>query len=159
MASPKSRVPAVAGWFTTGEAPALLGTRCASCGTYFFPREESLCRNPDCRGRQLDEVELSRRGRIWSYTDNRYQPPPPYVSADPFVPYGIAAVELADERMVVLGQLEPGVDAADVRVGQEVELVVAPLYEDDDHEYLVWKWKVLASAASRPSGEEREAQP
>ena len=159
MASPKSRVPAVAGWLTTGQPTARLGTRCASCGTYFFPREESLCRNPDCRGRQLDEVELSRRGRIWSYTDNRYQPPPPYVSADPFVPYGIAAVELADERMVVLGQLEPGVDAADVRVGQEVELVVAPLYEDDDHEYLVWKWKVLASAASRPSGEEREAQP
>ena len=65
------------------------------------------------------------------------------MSADPFAPYGIAAVELADERMVVLGQLEPGVDVAELRVGQEVELVLGPLYEDDEHEYLVWKWKAV----------------
>ena len=35
-----ARVPAVEGWFTTGEdgvAPALLGSRCAECGTYAFP--------------------------------------------------------------------------------------------------------------------------
>ncbi len=143
VAQVKERVPAVPGWFTMGDEPALLGTRCASCGTYFFPREEALCRNPDCRGRELHEVELSRRGRIWSFTDNRYQPPPPYVAADPFAPYGIAAVELAEERMVVLGQLEAGTDVASLAVGQEVELVVGTLYEDDDHEYLVWKWRVL----------------
>src|SRR5579871_5963753 len=153
VAQLKERVPAVEGWFTIGDAPALLGTRCTACGTYFFPREESFCRNPGCRGRQFDEVELSRRGRIWSFTDNRYQPPAPYVSPDPFVPYAIAAVELERERLVVLGQLEPGVDTASLRAGQEVELVVGPLYEDDDHEYVVWKWRPV-----RPSGGEREVQ-
>jgi uncharacterized OB-fold protein len=137
----KERVPAVEGWFTAGDAPALLGTRCTTCGTFFFPREEAFCRNPDCRGRTFDEVQLSRRGRIWSFTDNRYQPPPPYVSPDPFVPYAIAAVELEAERIVVLGQLEAGVDASGLRAGQEVELVIGTLYEDDDHEYLVWKWR------------------
>ena len=136
----KERVPAVEGWFTTGDEPALLGTRCTSCGTYFFPREQFLCRNPDCAGRDLEEVELSRRGRIWSFTDNRYQPPAPYVSPDPFVPYAIAAVELAAERLVVLGQLVPGVDISTLHAGQEVELVLGTLYEDDDHDYVVWKW-------------------
>jgi uncharacterized OB-fold protein len=143
VAHVKERVPAVDGWFTSGDAPALLGTRCTSCGTYFFPREETYCRNPDCRGRGFDEVVLSRRGRIWSFTDNRYQPPAPYVSADPFVPYAIAAVELEEERLVVLGQLEPGVDVAGLKAGQDVELVIGTLYEDDDHEYLVWKWRVV----------------
>jgi len=155
----KERVPAIEGWFTTGDAPALLGTRCTACGTYFFPREASFCRNPDCRGRDFEEVELSRRGRVWSFTDNRYQPPAPYMSADPFVPYAIAAVELEAERLVVLGQLESGVEIAGLRAGQEVELVVGTLYEDADHEYLVWKWRPVAtSEATRPSGGEREAQ-
>ena len=84
MAQLKERVPAVEGWFTIGDDPALLGSRCTVCGTYFFPREASFCRNPACRGREFEEVELSRRGRVWSFTDNRYQPPAPYVSPDPF---------------------------------------------------------------------------
>ncbi|MHB8465867.1 MAG: Zn-ribbon domain-containing OB-fold protein [Acidimicrobiales bacterium] len=143
MPQAKERVAAIEGWFTLGDAPALVGTRCAACGTYFFPREESLCRNPGCTSRDLDEVELSRRGRIWSFTDNRYQPPAPFVSADPFVPYTIAAVELAKERMVVLGQMVPDADASPLRAGQEVELVLGTLYEDDDHEYVVWKWSPI----------------
>jgi uncharacterized OB-fold protein len=144
----KTRVPAIDGWFTVSDPPALLGTRCTECGTYFFPREQTLCRNPACTSRSFDDVELSRTGRLWSFTDNRYQPPAPYMSADPFVPYGIAAVELAEERMVVLGQLLPDVEMADLRAGQEVELVLDPLYEDDDHEYLVWKWKPIREGAA-----------
>lgn len=146
----KQRVPAVEGWFTTdSRAPALLGTRCRSCGSYFFPRETYLCRNPRCTGRDLDEVELSRSGTIWSFTDACYQPPPPYVpTTDPFEPFTIAAVELEEEKMVVLGQMVPGVKVGDLAAGQRVELVVDTLYEDDDREYLVWKWKPASEGAS-----------
>ena len=140
----KTKIPAVEGWFTLTDPPSLLGTRCTACGTYFFPREETLCRNPACTSRTFEEVELSRRGRVWSFTDNRYQPPAPFVSADPFAPYGIAAVELATERMVVLGQLPADVDASALHAGQEVELELGTLYEDDDNEYLVWKWRPVA---------------
>jgi hypothetical protein len=28
-----------------------------------------------------------------------------------------------------------------VKVGDPVELVLGTLYEDDDNEYLVWKWQ------------------
>jgi uncharacterized protein len=142
MASPK---PAIDGWFTTdagdGE-PHLLGSRCTACGTFFFPRADFFCRNPACDGTEFDEVPLSNRGRVWSWTVNRYQPPAPYVSpagADgPFEPFGIAAVELAEEKMVVLGQVVPG---ASVAVGDEVEIVVDTLFTDEDGtEQLVWKW-------------------
>ena len=142
MSPGKTQVPAVDGWFTTDpDAPHLLGSRCTTCGTYFFPRETFMCRNPGCMGTELDKVQLSRRGTVWSFTDNRYQPPAPYVSPDPFVPYAIVAVELTEERMVVLGQLAPGVDMTSLHVGTEVELVLDTLHEDDDHAYLVWKWK------------------
>jgi len=148
MTTAKSRVPAVEGWFTTdGDSPALLGSRCRSCGTYAFPRETFFCRNPGCEGTEFDDVPLSRRGKIWSYTDARYTPPAPYVAADPYVPFCIAAVELAEEKMVVMGQVVPEVTVDDLAVGTEVELVVDVLYEDDDHEYLVWKWRPVAAGS------------
>jgi uncharacterized OB-fold protein len=138
----KTRVPAVEGWFTLDDdAPALLGSKCTSCGNYAFPKETFFCRNPECQGREFAEVPLSRTGRVWSYTDASYHPPEPYVAADPFVPFAIAAVELAAEQLVVMGQVIPGVGVADLSVGDEVELVLDTLYEDDDNQYVVWKWK------------------
>jgi uncharacterized OB-fold protein len=78
---------------------------------------------------------------VWSYTDACYTPPAPYVAADPYVPFCIAAVQLAAEQMVVMGQVVAGVGVDDLRVGTQVELVLDTLYEDDEHEYLVWKWQ------------------
>ena len=40
-----------------------------------------------------------------------------------------------------MGQVVEGVGVADLTTGQEVELVVEPLYEDDDAVHLVWKWR------------------
>ena len=110
----------------------------------FFPRtadEGGFCRNPVCNSEAFDEVELSRRGRVWSYTDAQYQPPPPYVPpTDPFEPFALAAVELP-EGLVVLGQVAAGYGVTDLRVGQEAELVVETLYTDDEGERTVWRWK------------------
>jgi uncharacterized OB-fold protein len=146
MGQHKAKVAAQPGWYSLDpESPALLGSRCRACGTIAFPKEQAFCRNPDCAGTAFDEVPLSRRGRIWSYTDARYQPPPPYVAAHPYQPFCIAAVELAAEQMVVLGQVVAGVRAEELAVGGEVELVLDTLYEDDDNEYLVWKWAPLGA--------------
>jgi uncharacterized protein len=139
-----TQVPAIEGWFTTDDAPALLGTRCQTCGTVSFPRQATFCRNPGCNSDQLDEVRLSRQGRIWSFTDARYQPPPPYVPrTDPYVPFAIAAVELEAEGMIVLGQVAEGYGVDDLSIGAAVELVVEPLYADGDTTYLTWKWRPL----------------
>lgn len=139
---PKTRVPAVEGWFTTDASPVLIGNRCTECGTVFFPKADLFCRSPLCDGDTFEDTELSRTGRVWSYATNHYEPPPPYMAPDPFEPYTVAAVELEAERMVVLGMVE-GADAESLAVGREVELVLGTLYEDDDHEYLVWKWRPL----------------
>ena len=146
MNESKTRVPAIEGWFTTDEdTPHLLGSQCVDCKSYFFPKESLYCRNPSCTGSEFDDVSLSRTGTVWSFTEHYYQPPPPYMSADPFEPYTIAAVELAEEKMVVLGQVAAGVSHSELKAGMPVELVLETLYEDDDSEYLVWKWKPLAA--------------
>ena len=148
-----SATPAVTGWFTSGDEPALLGTRCRDCGTVFFPREEAYCRNPGCEGEAFDEVPLSRRGTVWSYTDARYQPPPPFIPAtDPYEPFALAAVSLEAEGLVVLGQVAAGYGVDDLAVGAPVELVVEPLYTDDDGTpRTIWRWKPV------PGDEAREA--
>ena len=150
-----TRTPAVEGWFTTGEdgrEPALLGSRCEGCGNFAFPAETTYCKNPDCSSTSFESVELSRRGRIWSYTDARYRPPPPYVAADPYVPFCLAAVELADEKLVVMGQVVPGVTVEDLAVGDEVELVIDTLYSEEDCDYVVWKWRPVVGAHADGKG-------
>jgi len=141
----KTQVPAVDGWFTLGDAPALLASRGVETGSYFFPKNLAFSRNPAAPTEELTEVELSRRGRIWSWTTNHYQPPAPYMAADPFVPYTVVAVELVEEQMVVLGPLAPDADPSTLSVGTEVELTLGTLYEDDEHEYVVWQWKPVNS--------------
>ena len=136
--------PVIEGFFTTGPEPALLGSRCTECGVYYFPRQESMCRNPDCESTQFEIVELSRTGKIWSFTNACYQPPEPYVAADPFVPYTIIAVELEKEKMIVLGQAVEGVDVSQLKAGMNVELVLEKLFEDEQSVKLTWKWKPVA---------------
>lgn len=107
-----------------------------------FPRPALGCPNPACPGEDLEPTPLSRVGRIWSYTDARYQPPPPYVvPGEEHVPFAIAAVELAAERLIVLGQVVAGVSVDDLAVGQEVELVVDTLFTADGVDQQVWKWR------------------
>ena len=143
MSKPKK--PAIEGWFDLDEdAPRLVGTRCSACGTVYFPAERVFCRNPRCAGTDLTDFRLSPRGRLWSFTNNCYPPPPPYVAPEPFEPYTVAAVELEAEKMVVLGQVA-GASVEDLEAGMEMELVLDTLFEDDENEYVVWKWRPAAA--------------
>ena len=139
--------PAIEGWFTTGPEPTLVGSRCTACASTYFPRTAGFCRNPQCGGEEFVDAELSRRGRVWSYTDAQYQPPPPYVAVtDPYEPFALAAVELP-EGIVVLGQVASGYGVADLAVGKEVELVVEPLHTDDAGVRTIWRWKPVGTGA------------
>lgn len=139
--------PVIEGWFTTGDQPALLGSRCISCGTVYFPRESTFCKNPGCSGEEFEEYTFSRTGTVWSYTDAQYQPPAPYIPAqDPYQPFAIAAVELP-EGVVILGQVADGFGVKDLKVGTEVEVVIETLYTDDEGERTIWRWKPTGGRA------------
>ena len=149
MDASKERVPAVEGWFTMDDKnPELIGTHCTHCNTYYFPKETNFCRNPECTSSELVETRLSTQGKLWSFTNNCYAPPEPYMKADPFVPYAIAAVELEKEKMVVLGQIVAGVQVEELKAGMTMKLKLDPLYQKENQELMVWKWEPVFEGES-----------
>lgn len=142
--SSKPLAPAIEGWHTMTAKPHLIGSQCQACGTYFFPKQNDYCRNPQCESTDFREVELSRTGTVWSYTNACYKPPAPFVAQEPFVPYAIAGVQLDTEQMVVLGQVVDGLTVDDLKVGMPVELVLETLHETDNDIKVTWKWQPLA---------------
>lgn len=141
--------PVVDGLFAMGEdGLALLGSRCTACGTYYFPKLATFCRNPDCDSDSFEQVPLSRTGKLWSFTDSCYTPPAPFVAADPFIPYAIAAVELDREKMIVLGQVVDGVGVKDLRAGMTMELVIGTLLDTGEAGIKsTWQWRPVVGDA------------
>ncbi|MCP5041230.1 MAG: DNA-binding protein [bacterium] len=125
----------------TPNGPRLCGSRCATCQTPYFPRS-SGCHNPDCDLSKMEDLYLGPRGKIWSLSVQTYAPPPPVVSNDPFVPFVAAMVDL-DEGLRVLGRIVTD-DPGSVGVGDEVQLVIAPLGKDaDGNEVISWQFEPL----------------
>jgi uncharacterized OB-fold protein len=120
-------LPVAAGLFEgTGSAARLIGTRCTSCGSHYFPKSLS-CRNPQCLEKAIQDVRLSREGTLYSYTVQHYQPPALFRMAD-WAPYAIGSVELP-EGLRVMGMLT-GCDPANLQIGMALELTVETLYRD-----------------------------
>ena len=86
---------------------------------------------------------LSTIGAIWSYTTASYPPALPYQIVEPFEPFVISAVELEKEKIVICGQMMPGIEIDDIDVGSKVQLALDVLYEDEEAEHIVWKWDLL----------------
>ncbi len=146
-----AELPAVDGWWTVDDSgvPHLIGAKCPQCATYVFPPRKNNCPNPACAADEMDAVALSRRGTLWSYTENRYAPPPPYPATDPFEPFAVAAVQLADEGLIVLGKVVTDTLAADLKVGMTMELTTMPLYVDDaGFPRTVYAWQIAEADRS-----------
>ena len=111
------------------DGPRLIGTRCRSCATVYFPCTHT-CRNPGCMEKSVERVLLPDRGTLYSYTVQRYRPPPLF-RMDGWAPYAIGLVDLG-EGIRVMGMLSK-VEPEDVVIGMPLRLVVEPLYVDDQH--------------------------
>ena len=122
------RVPVADGLFRwTDDDAALVGSRCAGCGAHYFPTSLS-CRNPTCDDKSVAEVLLGRHGTVYSYTVQVYRPPALF-RMEPFAPYAIGLVELA-EGLRVMGKLT-GCAPEEIRIGMPVALTVEALYTDE----------------------------
>ena len=112
----------------TGTQTRLLGTRCASCGTTYFPKALS-CRNPQCRDKQIDDVAFGQLGTLYSYTFQQYRPPALF-RMDSWAPYVLGLIDLP-EGLRVLGMLT-GCPVDEIRIGMAVELTAQALYHDEE---------------------------
>jgi len=145
----KQQIPIRPDLFEWGEDGAhLLGSRCSECGEVTFP-VNPFC--PRCCRETTAKVQLSRQGSLYSFTVQRFKPPPPYRGPDPFVPYGVGMVELP-EGVRITSVLE-GSDPAQLRVGMKVELLITTFFEDEEgNEVLAYKFKPVEDDDGRAIG-------
>ena len=140
MEGQKKRIPVREGlWKQSGsadETPQLVGSRCLACGELFFPRKEiALCGH--CQSNELEEVELSRNAKIYSYSVVSQRPPVYYKGE---VPYALGFVELPEG--IRIETLFSGCDPDSLRVGMDVEMVIEKLHDEEDGtEVMAYKFR------------------
>ena len=121
------QVPVKEGLWNSEAEPRLIGSQCNKCGEIFFPKRGGwLCSN--CQSDSLKEIELSRRGKIFSYSVVTQRPPVYYKAAE--VPYAIGFVELPEGVRVETLFTQCNFD--DLKIGMEVEMLIDKLHQEED---------------------------
>jgi len=108
----------------------LLGNKCKSCGKIYFPKAQ-FCFN--CFDKGMEEVGLSRRGKLYSYTIGRmasthFQPP-----------YTVGLIDLP-EGVRVFAPLIMTEDKT-YTIGMEMELVIEELWRENHNQIIGYKFK------------------
>lgn len=109
------------------EQVRLRGCRCCSCEEVFLGSRPA-CEN--CQSEELEDLVLSNRGKLYSYTVIRHRPPGEYKGPEPFVPFAIGLVELP-EGVRILSPLT-GCELEALQIDMDLELVVEKHYQDED---------------------------
>lgn len=121
-------------WWAATKEHRLLYQRCRQCGTHTFPPRD-VCPGPDCLAfKDLEWVESSGKGRIFSFTI-LHQPQDMRFQADG--PHLFAIIEL-DEHWRMYSNIT-NLPNDEVRVGQRVEVD----WEDVTDEVSLPKFKVV----------------
>jgi len=116
------------------QSPALLGAKCGACGTVVFPKMP-VC--PACgRNGVMREIEIGRRGRLYSHTIARFAP------KGFKAPYFQAFVDLDEgPRIFALIGAQCPVEDGVLSDGMEMRLVVEPLADTpENREILSYKY-------------------
>jgi hypothetical protein len=111
------------------ESPALLGSKCDSCGFAVWPKQ-AIC--PKCHSRDTREIPLSHRGKVWSSTIVQ-QGPGDYQGP---VPYAVGLVELPEGAGVRTVFTRCPVDSP-LPIGTEVEIIFEEVARDSDGTVLI----------------------
>ena len=110
----------------------LIGSLCSNCGYHAFP---ALNTCPRCCGTSVEEVQLHRRGTLWTWTKQHFMPPsPPYSgpedSWETFRPFLLGMVELPGQCRVISRLLVE--DESAIAIGMEMELTLFPYTTDKE---------------------------
>ncbi len=112
--------PVAPGLWTDEAEPRLIGARRGD-GEIVFPV-------PDGDAAALVEpVALSRRGTLWSWTTQGFEPKEPYSGPQPFQPFLIGYVELPGEVIVETRIVDA--NPADLIIGMPMEFAII-LFDD-----------------------------
>jgi uncharacterized OB-fold protein len=116
--------------FDDTDGGRLHANRCKACGRVYFPKAPFCF---DCLARELDEVILSRRGKLYSYAIGRMASThlqPPYVVGLVDLPEGVrvfAPLELKEDRTY--------------RIGMDMEVYIDDLWQEDERRVIGYKFR------------------
>jgi len=99
----------------------LLGSRCRSCGAYFFPIREACA---GCLSDDLETIRFSTEGTLYTYSIVR-QSTPAFE-----VPYALGYVDFP-EGVRIMGQIG-GCEFDEIRIGMPMVLSLEPFGEDEE---------------------------
>ena len=116
------------GLFTDGDPPALLASRCGTCGSVLFPRVDACTY---CATERPEPLDLIGPGTLWAWTAVTASPP----GYEGEVPFGMGVVELPEGVRVITRLTESDLDA--LEAGQTMELRIVPLHRDAEGQEVV----------------------
>ena len=125
------RIPIRDDTFVEGpKGGTLLASKCKSCGQVFFPKP-NVCFS--CFGDDMEELALSRRGKLYTYTIGRM----PSMHFEP--PYAIGYINMP-EGVRVFAPLKMLKDKP-FSVGMDMEVVIETLWQEDDKEVIGYRFR------------------
>jgi len=117
------------------EKPHLYGSKCKTCGEVTFPKQP-WCAN--CGG-EAEELLIGPMGKLYSFTNVNNPVPEGYKGP---VPFGVGSVAVDGVR-VMCYITEP--DPSKLKIDMDMELVVEPLFVDDEGNNVVgFKFRPVA---------------
>jgi uncharacterized protein len=115
----------------TSDGVVLVGNKCPACGRAFYPKAD-FC--TQCLNKELEEMVLSKRGKLYSYTITRVP-----VGKFP-IPHAIGMITLP-ENVRLTAPLVMG--AEEFKIGAEMEMEITTLWSEVDHDVIGYKFKAV----------------
>jgi uncharacterized protein len=124
------RVPVREDLFDEAEGGRLHANRCKACGRTYFPKAPFCF---DCLAKEMDEVILSRQGKLYSYAMGRM------ASTHLQPPYMVGLVDLP-EGVRVFAPLELREDST-YRIGMDMEVYIDDLWQEEERRVIGYKFR------------------
>ncbi len=116
----------------------LLGSKCKNCKEIFFPKKQEGAVCTYCQHDEFDEITLSDKGKIYTYSVVMIRPPGGYYNGE--VPYALGVIDLPEG--VKVETLLAECDFEKLRVDMEVEMFLDVLQEDEaGNEIVCYKFR------------------
>jgi uncharacterized OB-fold protein len=126
-----------------GERAVLLASRRRSSGVVKFPAERPELFDGDAEIQEdIEAIELSTEGTLYTYTTQEFAPPLPYKGRrDPevFQPYVVGFVELAEG--VLVESLIVGATADELQIGQRLVSTTTTMETEDGRSLVTFAFR------------------
>jgi len=119
-----------------GKQPYLTAGKCKECGTYFYP-QRAICLN--CSAEAMEEVPLSGRGKVYTFTIARQQLPGAFIQ----VPYAVAIILMEEGCQIHSVVTE---DWENLDVDMDMEVYFEKVAEDlEGNDLIAYKFRAAKS--------------